>query len=482
MKYAKADLLEKLSTETLNESETVEFKKQWGRLHGKEISAIGNREQGGWLIIGVNDDGCVLGIDTGRIRKQKDEIENHIRQYLDPSSAASFISIENINNKQCIFIEIIDPGSLVSWDSKFYKRVGSQAEEMSPSERKALELKRPGFDFSDLKYNGKINSSLVLDFANLLPKDNGDWTALSAEGVLSKLNIKNKNVSGILFGDFTFRLVHYNETSDVLDQQEKKGLHNLLKDNFIEQIQSWTRTMPITLKPGSLSVTEEKPYPDAVLREILVNAVAHASFENRGGGIKVELYPNRIEISNYCLAEAKAFINKKFSKDSFSHNPFLMKILRTAKLSEELGIGKNKIFRYVIEDGKREPVFEYKETPKNYGVWSVTIYNEQPNKNFLNLFGRFKKMYSDNVDKYKISAALVLWRDKTLNKILTYMDEYHQNLTTEIITENNSPFLVTWEKSQSNKKVFKILLKRWVKSSVGRARIKSIFQVRREHT
>ena len=239
----------------------------------------------------------------------------------------------------------------------------------------------------------------------------------------------------------------------------------MLKEDFIQHIQSWTRTKGISLIPGSLSITEEKPYPDSVLREVLVNAVAHSAFEKQEGEITVELYKNRIKISNHCSAKATAFINKKFSQGHFSYNPFLMKILRTAKFSDEFGTGKNKIFKYMIESGRREPLFEYQKISDEYGVWSVTIYNEQPNKNFLRLLKKFKKLYESNTDKYKISAALVLWRDKTLEEIFSYIDEYHKRLIGEILSNNDSPFLVTTEYAQKNKKkpVAKILLKRWVR-------------------
>ena len=242
------------------------------------------------------------------------------------------------------------------------------------------------FDFSNLEYTGQIDSSLVLDFSKFLKKDNGEWTALSADEVLSRLNIRNKNVSRVLFGDISFRLIHYDKKSDVLGQEEKQGLYNLLKEDFIQHIQSWTRAKPVSLIPGSLSVREEQSYSDDALREVLVNAVVHSAFEKREGGIKVELYPNRITVSNHCLQEAEAFINKRFSKDSFFHNPFLMKILRMANFSEELGTGKSKIFKYVIEDGKREPLFEYTEIPKRYGIWSVTLYNEKLNENHKFIF------------------------------------------------------------------------------------------------
>ena len=142
-----------------------------------------------------------------------------------------------------------------------------------------------------------------------------------------------------------------------------------------------------------------------------------------------------------------------------------MKILRQAKFSDEFGTGKNKIFKYMIESGRREPLFEYQKISDNYGIWSVTVYNEQPNKNFLKLLKKFKNLYKYNTDKYKLSAALVLWRDKTLKEIFSYIDEYHRKIIEDILSSDNSPFLVTREYSRKNQKQpkVKILLKRWVK-------------------
>ena len=463
--YKKTVLLEKLSSQKLTENENLEFKSQWRQDYGKSISAIGNEEEGGWLIVGIDDKGFLLGKNSGWIKKQETDIENHISRYLKPNSTVQSISVEVLNKKKFILIEIINPKATVSWNGKFYKRVGTRTEEMTPGEKQELELKRPGLDFSSFDYKRKINSSLVLDFAKFLKNENGNWMKLSAGNVLSKLNIEDKNVSGILFGDFSFRVAHYNQESELTNQDEKEGLYSLLKEDFIQHIQSWTRTKGISLIPGSLSVTEEEPYPDSVLREILVNAVAHSAFEKQEREITVELYRNRIKVSNHCSAKSTDFINKKFSQVHFSYNPFLMKILRKAKFSDELGTGKNKIFKYMIESGRREPLFEYQKISDDYGIWSATIYNEQPNKNFLRLLKRFKKLYKSNTDKYKISAALVLWRDKTLEEIFGYTDEYHQKLIYEILSDSGSPFLLTTEYSQKNKDkpVAKILLKRWVK-------------------
>ena len=464
--YTKENILKKLSEGCLAEGETIEFKEGWEQSNGKNISSIGNGDDKGWLIIGVNDKGDILNNNSNKLQKLKNKIESHIRHYLKPSSTAQYISIENVKNKKCIFIEIVNPGYPVSWNEEFYKRVGSQTIKMTPGEKKALELQRPGIDFSNFEYTGKVNSSLVLDFAKFLPEGNGDWTALSANEILTKLSIVNKNVSRILFGDFTFRLIHYKTEDEPLDQKEEKGLYRLLQDSFIDRIQSWTRSKPSTLKSGSLSVEEEQPYPNLVLREILVNAVAHSAFEKQHREITVELYKNRIKVSNHCSSEVEYFIKKRFSKAHSSHNPFLMKILRTAKFSDDLGTGKNKMFKIMIESGRREPVFEYQKTANDYGILSVTLYNEQPNAHFLNLLERFKNIYGDKSDKCKISAALVLWRNTPIKEIVSYMDEYHRKLTWDLITEDQSPFLLTSNITGKGETVWKILLKRWVKNQL----------------
>ena len=360
--YTKKSLLEKLSSGQLTESENMEFKSNWRQDYGKNISAIGNQEKGGWLIVGLNDKGQAINKGFEWTKKQKTDIENHVGQYLEPNSTASSISIETVNNSKYIFIEIINPKAVVSWNSKSYIRTGSTTREMNPGEIQALELKRPGFDFSSFEYYGEINSSLVLDFAKFLTNGNGNWIKLSSDKILSKLDIKDKNVSGILFGDFSFRIAHYNEESELSDQSEKKGLYSLLQEDFTKHIQSWTRTKAISLIPGSLSVTEEEPYPASVLREVLVNAVAHSAFEKQNRDITVELYRNRIKVSNHCSAKATAFINKTFSQSHLSYNPFLMDILRKGKFSDEFGTGKGKIFKTIIENGRREPIFEYQRT------------------------------------------------------------------------------------------------------------------------
>lgn len=127
--YTKENLLEKLSAGRLTENESVEFKEKWWQESGKNLSAIGNKKLGGWLIVRVDDKGSLINKELDWINKQKALIENHITQYLSPNSAVQSISVESINEKSCILVEIRSPNSIVFWNEKPYKRVGSNTKE-----------------------------------------------------------------------------------------------------------------------------------------------------------------------------------------------------------------------------------------------------------------------------------------------------------------------------------------------------------------
>lgn len=465
----RVQILAQLQQSKLSESETIEFKSVWDdKNKGRGLSAFANQQRGGWLLVGVNDEGQICS-QLGQLKKQKIRIEQQISFLLAPSSAVQAVSIEALNkNQHVLVVEVINPGSLVAWDGVCYKRVGANTKKMSPGEQKVLASQRPGLDFSGFECKPVVDTSLVLNFAQFLPNTNGHSTHLSADKVLSKLGIKNKNAADILFGQFVGRVVRYDENSDLQSQTELKGLYSLLRPDFMQEIQNWTRTGPMKLQKNSLSAKEEVPYPEAALREAIVNAVAHTAFEKLRYEVKVELYKNRIVISNYCAAGTNEFAKKIFSSEHHLHNPLLMKALRSAGFSDDLGLGRRKIFKSMIENGKRSPLFSYKDTSDeaNCGTWSVVLYNENWNPYFLSLFEKLKSLYQPDADKARLMAAVILWRHEPLKKIFSYMDEYHQELTKEALFSPHSPFLVVRRiKSKGNASSYnlELVLKHWVK-------------------
>ena len=460
-RLTKEQIIKKISSGKLLEVliPNVELKSSWRQEYGKDISAIANhfRKEGGWIILGINDDGTLSEWDDKTLIKTESQVTNHINEYLEPNFKNVIITGEIIDSSHILLIEIIPIDEIVYWNEKAHKLLGTSSPELSPSEILSLSLELPGQDFSKLAYTGKLNSSLIMGFAEKInenAKEKLNLNNISSLDILSNLGIHNKNVSGILFGDFPIRIIHCDINGDILDQEQKFGLYNLLEDQFINQIQSWTRKQ-VQIVDKSFSAKEEQPYPIEALRESLANAVAHSFYQKDYGDITVEIFPNKISITNNSSLEAEAFVDKWFSRIHNSQNKLLMNTLRMSKLTEELGSGKNRIFRQMIEHGKREPIIEFQQF-KNFGKWKITLYNEENNLPITLLINRLKEYFS-NSDEWRLATAIVLWKNKTWNQILSFLDEHYIRVTERIIENSHSPVIPNLSDRNS-----KPLLKRWV--------------------
>ncbi|MFY7992590.1 MAG: RNA-binding domain-containing protein [Bacteriovoracaceae bacterium] len=468
MKVTREELLDKISKNQIHEvlESGVELKATWNQDVGKDISAIANKidRSGGWVVIGCSDKGFVNqtnGLEW--LTQVEQKASNHINQFLNPDFTVVNIRGENISGQHVLIIEVTSPNEVVRWNDKAYKLVGTVSSEMSADEILSLSLMLPGSDFSKMEYQGPIDESLVIDFGKKIEKtkkldEDFEVKNLTAGTILSKLHIANKNAAGILFGSFKVRTVHYKDNEDILDQKEKHGLYNILRDDFIDEVQSWTRTQATQIQGTSLTVTEEQPYPIKALREILANAVAHAMYSKDSGGILVEIYPKRIVISNHCDKGAKFFTNKWFSKAHKTTNNLLMECLKLAGISDELGSGKRRVFRTMIEAGKREPIVEF-QNYGHYSTWSATLYNEESNVGIKNLYERLVEVYNSD-DERRLVQAFVLWKDKRWSEIEDSLDAHYREVAKQIRNSKNPPIFVYEDK---------IYLKRWIRVSLDGA-------------
>jgi predicted HTH transcriptional regulator len=425
----------------------VELKQSWQLRHREDISAIANEPTiaRGWMVIGLDDQGKPRqNADVSWLKKTEETVSSHIRENLSPSWAVKSIVGHKVKGAECLFVEIASPGEVVRWQDKAYKLIGTTSSEMKPHETLELSWKLPGADFSKAKYDNKYTPSLVLQFAQKVVEATGDEFNLdiekmSSEQILQRLNILGVNSAGILFGDFKYRIVHFNLDGDIFDQSEKNGLYHILSDQFIEEVQSWTRKEGTAIRGSSTSAPEELPYPIKALREILANAVAHALYQKNQGDIVIELHPNRITARNNCNLEAKAFVNKWFSRIHKTTNKHLMNLMRVPRITDEQGSGKIRIFRHMLESGKREPVIEFIEYG-DYGRWSISLYNDEADQALINLYARIKENFS-TPDECRMAQALLLWRKKKVSEIQSYLDENYRIIAENVMQSRYSPVL-----------------------------------------
>ena len=97
-------------------------------------------------------------------------------------------------------------------------------------------------------------------------------------------------------------------------------------------------------------------YSEVVLRELLINAIAHRDY-SRQAYIEIRKYDNYIEFES--PGGFPDGINKyNYLRKSNPRNPNIMDILREAKLAEKAGSGFDKIFAELLMKGKSLPIPE----------------------------------------------------------------------------------------------------------------------------
>ena len=407
------------------------------------------------MVAGVSDDGKLIGKNFKWAELRERDISSQINEHLSPVYAVTDVFVKEFKDGCCVFINIKNIGDVVEWDKTAYKLTGTTSTQMTPDEKIILTLKMPGDDVTKEPWTGTVDGSLVLKYAEKVklrsPSEFTEELAdLSPNQILQMLHLKGVYTECILFGNTPVRVAYYDDNGDIIDSQIKHGAYCVLSDEFIVEIQNWTRKEAQAVGASSISASEEVPYPTDALREVLANAVAHALYQKNDGEIIVDLFPDRLTVRNNALIEARAFSKQWFARQTHVKNKLLMAALRMPKISDELGSGKMKVFRLMLEGAKREPIIEFEEI-RGYGKWKITLYNQERDHHFKSLLNRLFETLPTK-DHARLAAALVLWKENTWSNILDKLDEHFKQIAKEVVSDKNTPILIV------NDALF---LKRW---------------------
>ena len=104
---------------------------------------------------------------------------------------------------------------------------------------------------------------------------------------------------------------------------------------------------------------EDRPaYAVFALREGIVNAMAHRTYESIGGDIQVDVFPDYLTITNPgTLPEGWKPEDLKKPHGSHSRNPDIVRVFYLRKLMEWLGKGTQKVIEECTEIGAKTPVW-----------------------------------------------------------------------------------------------------------------------------
>lgn len=137
------------------------------------------------------------------------------------------------------------------------------------------------------------------------------------------------------------RVIKYNGTNKVHTEQEKeltKG-YAIAFEDLISYLHAMLPQSEIIEKALRKTVVV---YPDIALRELVANALIHQDFTIRGTGPMIEIYDDRIEISNPGKLLPSKQLSRLIGTSPQSRNELLASHFRRYNICEERGTGFQK--------------------------------------------------------------------------------------------------------------------------------------------
>jgi len=131
--------------------------------------------------------------------------------------------------------------------------------------------------------------------------------------------------------------------------------------------------LPTNEEIGKALRTTVKMYPELAIRELVANALIHQDFGERGTGPTVEIFSDRIEITN----PGKPVIQtERFIDEYQSRNEKLASLMRRMGICEEKGSGIDKVIFEVEVFQLPAPKFEEFEKHTKVTMYSFQKLNE----------------------------------------------------------------------------------------------------------
>ena len=355
------------------ESKTLEFKLNLptNKNIARSIIAFSNTS-GGKLIIGIDDDKNIVGINEENIFELQDKVSSIIYDSCSPNIIPEIYTL-NVESKLLLVIEVFR-GNLLPYYLKSegknegtYIRVGAtnrkaeyenilelerQKRNISFDEEINYEIEYESLDISVLlKMFEGVNKTLdenKLENLKLIKNEAGKTYATNALliilGELSHTSVKCARFKGVTMDLFLDKKEYESDIFSNLENAEKFILNHINLKGEIKGLQR----------------TDTYEIPIVALREALINAFIHRDYTNSGRDIKVAIYDDIVNI-----VSPGAFPSTITKEDiengrSETRNKVLANIFKELDLIEKWGSGIKRIKSICLENNLKEPSIEEK--------------------------------------------------------------------------------------------------------------------------
>jgi len=351
------------------ENTAVEFKRGDVRADSlaREMIAFAN-SSGGTVLIGIDDDGSVLGAETD---KNHDEwIANIARNNIIPpiNVACSELRLEG---KPIVVVEVPKGKDRPYQDTsgRFYVRVGSTNRIASLNELMRLFQHSGFFHYDAIEVERaderSLNQTAIDQYFHRYDISYTEMDQQERSTLLKNTDILSDNgiptIAGLLiFGtnpqrylhNASISFAHYLGSEITEELIDKKNIQGALPDQVDSALQVIKNNI---LTPSSIVGTKREDrilYPDKVFRELIVNACVHRNYSILGSRIRIFMFDDRIDFMSPGQLPNTITPEKLKSGVSYAVNPIIVKFMENLRYIDKLGRGLPMVYQETKKLGK----------------------------------------------------------------------------------------------------------------------------------
>lgn len=292
------------------------------------------------------------------------------------------------SEKGDVVIVQVPPGlpHLYSLQGRFVTRTAGQNRPLTTPELRRLLLERNDAGFESLPLTDAMLDDLdqekierYIDRIAAAPHE--EWLdILQARGCVAldeRGQLVPTNAGILLFGRHPQRFLRNAEFicvryagETMSDEFVRQDISGTLADQIRQAEAFVVSNMRRGMRINGFTREETTEYPLAVVREAMVNAIAHRDYSIRGEGIRLLIYGDRMEI--YSPGRLPGHVTLDNLKDErYSRNEAIVAVLSDLGYIERLGYGIDRMIATMQEAELPEPIFE--ETAAGF---RVTLYSQ----------------------------------------------------------------------------------------------------------
>lgn len=349
------------------------YERKSGRISARDLAiplvALANAE-GGTVVVGLSN-GEIDGVAATRINELRQVahdftvpvVRMHPTEVVDPRSGRTLLLLS------------VEPGELVHETSKgeCYLRVGDESRRLTYAQRRELE-----FDRGHAPYDGTPTDADIEDLdAEAVGQYQRMLGSSTVDLMLRARNLRTRdgrlNVAGyLLFGEHPqdlfpnayVRVLRYTgvdrgtgSSLTLADDGDLRCEGSIPRqvDAAARAVDAWVPRRRTLTESGRFQGTSIIPR-DAWL-EGLVNAVVHRSYSMSGDCVRVEIFPDRLEITSPGRFPGLADPTKPLAISRHARNPRIARVCSDLGITQELGEGIRRIFAEMRRRGLTDPLY-----------------------------------------------------------------------------------------------------------------------------